>query len=187
MATVVLRPDRWARVDFDPTRVLAIAQRAAADAGLPDGLEVVVEVDDASPLGRTSIDSMDPVLVSLESGALEDPKVPQGLSEETAAGVLGRLLFRVADRLGEGFADAPNDAELTPQDSVTWEVWAATRVARAGHHAQRQRWRYHFRNRHGFSDAADAAFEEVWAAEALTWADLVAIGGRIRSPEPAAG
>ncbi len=175
MATVVLRPDRWARVDFDPDRVLAIAQRAADEAGLPEALEVVVEVDDASPLGRTSIDSMDPVLVSLESGALEDPKVPQGLSEEAAAGVLGRLLFRVADRLGP-FADAPPDDDLTPAQGVAWEVWAAGRVARAGHQAQRQRWRYHFRNRHGFTDEADTAFERLWSAEALSWADVADLG-----------
>ena len=31
--------------------------------------------------------------------------------------------------------------------------------ARAGHQAQRQRWLYHFRNRHGFTDEADAAFD----------------------------
>ena len=31
---------------------------------------------------------------------------------------------------------------------------------------------YQFRNRYGFTDAADAAFDRLWSAEALTWADL---------------
>jgi hypothetical protein len=172
---VVLRPDRWALVDFDPERVLAIATLAAERAGLSDDVEVIIEVDDSSPLGRSSIDSMDPPLVSLESGALEDPKHPRGLSEEGAAGVLGRLMFRVADRRSEGFADAPPDSDLTLAQLVAWEVYAAGRLARAGHRAQRQRWRYHFRNRHGFNDEADAAFDRLWSAEDLTWADLEAL------------
>ena len=58
----------------------------------------MVALDDSSPLGRYSIDSMDPVLISMESGAFEDPKHPRQLSEGGAAGVIGRLLFRVADR-----------------------------------------------------------------------------------------
>jgi hypothetical protein len=175
VARVVLRPERWALVDFDPDRVRAIAEEAADRAGLPADLEVIVEVDDSSPLGRASIDSMDPVLVSLESGALENPKKPRGLSEAGAAGTLGRLLFRVGDRLSPGFAEAPPDADLTLAQVVSWEVYAAGRLARAGHRAQRQRWRYHFRNRHGFNDEADAAFDRLWSAEDLTWADLEAL------------
>jgi len=175
LARIVLSPDRWALVDFDPDRVRALAAEAADRAGLPDDLEVVVEVDDRSPLGRASIDSMDPVVISMESGALEDPKHPRGLSEVGASGTLGRLLFRVADRLTPGFADAQADAELSPAIGVAWEVYAAGRLARAGHQAQRQRWRYHFRNRHGFTDVADAAFDRLWSADDLTWADLEAI------------
>jgi hypothetical protein len=177
MARVILRPDRWALVDFDPDRVLAIAGEAAVRAGLPDDLEVIIEVDDSSPLGRSSIDSMDPVLISMESGALENPKRPRGLSEVGAAGVIGRLLFRVADRRRDDFAAAPADEEIPLPVAVAWEVYAAGRLARAGHQAQRQRWRYHFRNRHGFTDAADAAFDRLWSADDLGWDDLVTLTG----------
>ena len=180
MANIVLRPDRWAMVDFDPERVKAIAAEVADAVGLAADQEVVVEVDDRSPLGRTSIDGMDPIHVSLESGALEDPKHPQQLAEEGAAGAIGRLLFRAADRLTDGFADAPEDPELDPAEGVAWEVYAAGRLARTGRQAQRQRWRYHFRNRHGFSDEADAAFDRLWAADDLTWADVVAISADAR-------
>jgi hypothetical protein len=40
---------------------------------------------------------------------------------------------------------------------------------------QRQRRLYHFRNRHGFSDVADAAFARLWDASGLTWADIQAV------------
>ena len=44
------------------------------------------------------------------------------------------------------------------------------RLGRLGHPVQRQRRLYQFRNRHGFTDAADAAFEQLWEADDLTWA-----------------
>ena len=37
---------------------------------------------------------------------------------------------------------------------------------------QRQRRLYQFRNRHGFTDVADAVFQRLWEGEGLTWADL---------------
>jgi hypothetical protein len=185
LADVVLRPDRYALVDFDPARVKAIAEQAADAAGLPADREVVVEVDDSSPLGRNSIDGMDPIHISLESGAIEDPKHPRQLSEGGAAGAIGRLLFRAADRLRDDFADAPADEDLPPAPGVAWEVYAAGRLARSGQQAQRQRWRYHFRNRHGFSDDADAAFEELWAADGLSWARIEALSAKALAAAPA--
>ena len=182
MANVVLRPDVFAMVDYDPDRIRAIAGAMADVAGLPADLEVVVELDDTSPLGRHSLDSMDPVVVSMESGAFEDPKHPRQLSEGGAAGVLGRLFLRAADRLTEGFADAPEDADLEPAEGVAWEVYAAGRLARSGQQAQRQRWLYHFRNRHGFRDEADAAFDRLWSADDLSWADVRALSTAARTP-----
>jgi len=185
VADVVLRPDRFALVDFDPARIKAITEEVADAAGLPPDQEVVVEVDDSSPLGRSSIDGMDPIHISLESGALEDPKRPRQLAEDGAAGAIGRLLFRAADRLREDFADAPADEDLPPSVGVAWEVYAAGRLARTGRQAQRQRWRYHFRNRHGFSDEADVAFDELWAADDLTWAQVEALSARALAATPA--
>ena len=185
MANVVLRPDQYALVDFDPARIRAITEEAADAAGIDADAEVVVELDDSSPLGVTSLEGVDPIHLRLESGALEDPRHPRQLSEGGAAGAIGRLLFRAADRLRDDFADAPADADLPPQVGVAWEVYAAGRLARSGHQAQRQRWRYHFRNRHGFSDEADAAFEQLWAADGLSWARVEALSAKALAAAPA--
>jgi hypothetical protein len=185
MAVVVLRPDRFALVDFDPARVAEITGEVADAAGLPEHVEVVVEIDDSSPLGVTTLEGLDPIHLRLESGAIEDPKHPRQLSEPGAAGAIGRLLFRAADRLRDDFADAPADGDLPPTVGVAWEVYAAGRLARSGQQAQRQRWRYHFRNRHGFSDDADAAFEELWAADGLSWARIEALSAKALAATPA--
>jgi hypothetical protein len=58
---------------------------------------------------------------------------------------------------------------------VAWDVYAVGRLDRLGHRSQRQRRLYHFRNRHGFTDEADAAFERLWTADGLTWAQITAL------------
>ena len=110
-------------------------------------------------------------------------KAPRKLSEAGTLDVIGKLLFSVRDRLDPAFGDPPADDDLTLQESVAWEVYCVGRLGRLGHPVQRQRRLYQFRNRHGFTDAADAAFERLWTADDLTWADIAAIsaGGPRRS------
>jgi len=50
---------------------------------------------------------------------------------------------------------------------------------------QRQRRLYQFRNRHGFTDAADAAFAKLWEADDLTWADISATSQEALAALPA--
>ena len=60
------------------------------------------------------------------------------------------------------------------------------RFQRLGYKAQRQRRLYHFRNRHGFTDAADDAFAQLWDGEGLTWAEIDAVSQEaIAAKEPA--
>jgi hypothetical protein len=123
------------------------------------------------------IASSDPLVISVESGALEDPKRPRNLSRTGSADVLGRLLFRVRDRLDPEFGDPPADGDLTLPQSVAWDAYCIGRLVRLGfkHYDNRQRRLYHFRNRHGFSDAADEAFDKLWTADNLTWSDITAL------------
>jgi hypothetical protein len=50
-----------------------------------------------------------------------------------------------------------------------------------GFETHAQRWRYNFRNRHGFTDAADAAFDELWRAQGLGWGGVSAVSERARA------
>jgi hypothetical protein len=126
-------------------------------------------------MGRARVATMEPVLITAESGALEDVKAPRQLSAVGTADVLGKLLLSVRDRLDPAFGNPPAEDDLTLQESVAWEVYCVARLGRLGHPVQRQRRLYQFRNRHGFTDAADAAFDRLWSAEDLTWADITAL------------
>ena len=172
--TVTVTPEKFTMVSYDAGVIAAIVQKLLDQIGLSD-LDVQIKVDETSPLGRTQVVSEEPVVIETESGALEDPKRPRQLSEPGAADVLGRALLRVADRRTPGFADAPSDADLTLPQTVAWAVYSNGRLERFGYHSQRQRWLYHFRNRHGFTDVSDAAFETLWNGPTFTWSEIVAL------------
>ncbi|HUF34108.1 MAG TPA: hypothetical protein VMN58_12960 [Acidimicrobiales bacterium] len=172
MADVTVVPQEWTMVHFDSARIEAVAATLVDQIGI--AAPVTIEVDETTPMGRVWVESLDPVVVKVQSGGFEDPKRPRYLSEEAVADVLGRLLHRVRDRLDDAFGDPPPDDDLTLAQSTAWDTYAVGRFARLGYPANRQRRLYHFRNRHGFSDIADAVFDRLWEAEGLTWADLLA-------------
>ncbi|HVE94704.1 MAG TPA: hypothetical protein VNB24_07260 [Acidimicrobiales bacterium] len=175
MANVTVSPTEFHFVTFDAAEVTRLVTEVADLVGLPSDLPVHVAIDETTPLGRTRVASLDPVTLEVEGGAFENAKAPRTLSERSVRDVAARLLFRVSDRLSPDFADAPADEELTLAQTVAWDVYAVGRAARAGLTVSKPRRLYHFRNRHGFNDVADAAFERLWAADGFSWAELDAI------------
>jgi hypothetical protein len=175
MAKIVLTPERFNLVFFDAGHIAELAGQVADRIGFPDDLEIRVEVDERIPLGRVKITSLDPITIAVEGGAFEDPKRPRQLSDAATQDVVGRMLLRVKDRLDPAFEGAPTDEDLTLQQTVAWTVYSEGRCERLGLPTQKQRWLYHFRNRHGFSDVADAAFQQLWNAEHLGWAEILAV------------
>ena len=172
--TVVVTPQQFTFVAFDAALIQRIAEQLVASLGLQDH-DVAIEVDETTPLARTRVEVGDPISIRAESGAFEDPKLPRQQSETTTATSLGRVLLRARDRLLGGFAEAPPDKQLSLAEMAAWETYCIGRLERLGVPVNQQRWRYNFRNRHGFTDHADGAFDRLWAAETLTWDDLRAI------------
>lgn len=172
---VELRPEQFSMVHFDASEIRALVEKLAGEAGLPADLGITVEIDETTPMGRAVLQSTDPVILALESGALEDPKRPRELNPEGAVDVLGRLLFEVRDRLDPTFGDPPPDDDLTLPHATAWQTYCVGRLGRLGHRVQRQRRLYQFRNRHGFTDVADEAFDRLWRADGLTWPQITAI------------
>ncbi len=162
-------------VSFHAAEIRAIVERLVAEIGLAPELSVTIEVDETTPMGRARVASISPVVITAESGALEDVKRPRHLSVRGATDVLGKLLLSVRDRIDPDFGDPPAEADLTLQESAAWEVHCVARLSRLGHPVQRQRRLYQFRNRHGFTDAADLAFDRLWTANRLTWSEITAL------------
>jgi hypothetical protein len=175
MAKIIVTPEQFSLVFFDAGRIAELTGRVADRIGFTEDLEIRIEVDERIPLGRVKIASLDPITVSVEGGAFEDAKRPRHPSEIAIQDVMGRMLLRVKDRLDPLFQGAPADEDLSLQEMVAWTVYSEGRCERLGLPTQKQRWLYHFRNRHGFSDVADAAFYRLWSADQLGWADIVAI------------
>lgn len=174
MAKIEVTPQEFVMVTFDAARIAELAADVADKVGLPADAVVRIEVNEQEPLGRAKVASLDPITITVEGGALEDAKRPRQMSDRRVLDVLGHLLFRVKDRLDGGFGDAPADDELTLQQLTAWDAYAVGRAERAGLPVQKARRLYHFRNRHGFTDAADAAFNRLWDADGATWVDIEA-------------
>jgi hypothetical protein len=172
--SVTVVPESFTLIQFESGRIAELTQEVADQVGLPDGTEVRVEVDEQSPLGKTQVASLEPITLTVESGAFEDAKRPRHLSEKSVRSVVGRLLFRARDRLDPSFADAPTDVDMPLRLHTAWDVYAVGRCARLGLGVQKERRRYHFRIRHGFTDVADETFDRLWNADGLTFADLEA-------------
>lgn len=174
---VTVTPETFTLVGFDAGQLVAITEELLPKVGLDPDAHVKVEVNEQSPLGWAVIGRLDPLTLNLESGALEDPRKPRQLSVAGAQNVLGRLLLEASDRLDPAFGAPALDEPLDPAPANAWETYCAGRLDALGYRYfdQRQRRLYHFRNRHGFTDAADAVFERLWTGDGFTWADLKAL------------
>jgi hypothetical protein len=174
---VTVDPPAFSIVHYDPGRIAAVVTEVAALAGLlPDDVRIDVAVDEQNPFGKTTtvVDGRS-VTILVEGGAFEDPQRLRQFSEANS-----RRLFGVSDRLNRAFGVPPPDSDLTRAEHTAWDAYAVGRYARrTGVDGGRGRRRYAFRIRHGFTDAADRAFDRLWSASDLTWSDLQDICSRI--------
>lgn len=184
---VTVTPTTFTMVEFDHTALTELATRLATEIGLPAELDVVVEVIEQTPAGNVKIESVEPLRITVEGGAIEDPKHPRTLGEHRVVDVLGHVFHQVRDRLDPAFGAPPLDEKLTLPHRAAWDAYALGRLERLGYEAQRPRRLYHFRNRHGFTDEADAAFDKIWSATNLTWPRLIALSDQARSFSPTRG
>jgi hypothetical protein len=184
---VTVTPETFAMVDFDAARIASVVAGLLGRVGLDPDTDVHLEVNETTPMGRVRLTGVAPITVTAESGALEDPKAPRQLSEPGTAEALGRMLFAARDRLDPAFGAPALDDEVPGGVAMAWDVYCVARLGAAGYPVTRQRRLYHFRNRFGFTDCADAAFERLWSAAPLTYADLVEIAASAVSDESAVG
>lgn len=182
MPAVKVLPETFSMVEFDADRIRELASELLDKIGLDRDL--TIEVDETVPFARSHVTSTDPLVVQAESGAFEDNKRPRELSDEAVTDSLGKLLLRVQDRLSGRFDDTPDDDEITLAHLTAWDAFCLGRLARLGYHDQSPRRRYHFRNRHGFTDAADQAFDTLWNADELSWAEIIALSDEALAAAP---
>lgn len=172
-AAITVSPETFANVAFDASDIRQVAADVAALIGFTR--PIAITVDETSPLARVRVDVGDTVALHVDSGALEDRRRQRQFGEATASVSLGRALLRAADRIDGTFADAPDDSDLSLAQASAWNSYAYARLSRLGLAVVQQRARYDFRNRHGFADAVDAAFDRIWSEPSFTWEQLSAL------------
>jgi hypothetical protein len=173
---VTVSPAEFAFVKFDADEIAALVAELAAGFGIVNPIRVVI--DETTPLAKLSeeLDGTGPeatITLHAESGALEDRQHPMSFSVTNASESFGRILLRAQDRLRPDFADAPEDLDLTLEENAAWDTYCAGRLARVGIRVNQQRWRYNHRNRFGFDDSVDRAFDALWNSDDLSWSEVL--------------
>lgn len=170
--TIKVTPETFDYVAFDSAYTARIAARVATMLGVDD-IDIHIDIEESSPLTRVDVDATaDLISIKPHSGALEDRRLTRQQSELGTTVTLAAAMLRARDRLRGGFKDAPADSELTLPQAAAWDTYIMGRLARMDIGVKRQPNLYNFRNRHGFNDAADLAFEKVWGADNLSWSEL---------------
>ena len=175
MTEITLDPPAFEMMLFDAADVLADA--AAAIDRVP-GLELDslgITVDETKPTTRMRVTGLDPATVHLESGTLENTKKPRTYSADAAAVTFTKLAFEISQRLDADFGAPDLQAELTHAERIAWDVQLIGRVKAAGVRVYLPKYRYDFRNRHGFADAVDSAFDRLLEMPSASFADILAI------------
>jgi hypothetical protein len=169
---ITVTPARFTLVPYDADEIRALIEEAAARAGISSSVEIGLTVDEEllAPLNGHMSDVIDgKVVMWISGGNFEDNKRPTYFSADQARVDLAIMLLRAKDRLSDDFADAPLDSQLTLGERAAWDTYAVGRAQRLGVDVRRPRQLYDFRLQHGFTDAADAAFERCWEADHMTW------------------
>lgn len=175
---MTVSPEEFTFVHYDAAEIIDIVAELAEQLEIANPIRVVV--DETTPLAKVyeevdAASSDATITLHAESGALEDRKHPMSFSSTGAREALGRILLRARDRMRSDFADAPADLELTLQENAAWDTYCAGRLERMGVDTNQQRWRYNHRNRFGFHDGVDVAFDALWAAEDLGWSEVMVL------------
>lgn len=177
---IVVKPETYTKVDFDSELIQTLAQRALESvAALPDDLDVEVQVDENQATNRMRIESADPLVLAIDGGALENYKDPRTVGDLESSITLTRLFLEIADRESESFGAPALDAEISRSHRMAWDVNLFGRTSRHGLHIHQPRYRYNFRNRHGFSDLADRTFDKLWSSDSLTFAEIAALSDSV--------
>jgi len=173
---VTVTPTEFNFVKFDADEIASLVAGLATMLEITNPIRVVI--DETTPLAKlseglegTSADST--IVLHAESGALEDRQHPTSFSATNSRESFGRILLRAKDRLRPDFADAPSDLDLSLEENAAWDTYCVGRLARLGVRVNQQRWRYNHRNRFGFHDGVDVAFDALWNADDLGWSAML--------------
>lgn len=173
---ISVSPSTFTKVEYRLDQIVPVVEEVRATIGAGTGLvdsNVELVIDEDQPTARMAVTSLDPIVFALDSGAFEDTRMPREFGVEIASVSLASLFLEYLDRSDDAFGAPELGQPADLADKIAWSVYTHARVQRAGYRVHKPKHLYNFRNRHGFSDAADQAFEALWTREKLTYADIL--------------
>ncbi len=168
---------QFVQIKYDADEIADIVEEMADRLGVSNPVHVVVDETTALAKMSSTVDGASSdatITILVESGALENTQRFTTFSADAARESIGRMMLKALDRMRDDFADAPGDLDLSLGENAAWDAYCCGRLSRLGVEVNEQRFRYNYRNRFGFTDAADARFDQIWAADELGFDELTA-------------
>ena len=176
---ITILPGTFTKVEYDAARLAGLARKALALVlALPQDLDVEVRIDEDQATTRATVAWLEPLVFAVDSGALENLKDPRRCGELESMVTFARLFLEVLDRRTAAFGAPAIDEPVSLAHKVAWNVQLFGRVSRLGLRLHPPRFRYDFRNRHGFSDQADRIFDQLWSTDGLTFPRIAELSDR---------
>lgn len=168
---ITVQPTTFTKVEYDADLLARLAQAALERVpGVPGHTDVQINVMEDAATTTFRIASMEPLVLEVDGGAVEDSKDPRRVGEHESAITFTRAFLEVYDRQADWFhGPALDDADVSKAHKMAWDVNLHGRVSSLGVRLHKPRYIYNFRNRHGFTDRADEVFEQLWTAGETTW------------------
>jgi len=182
---ITVRPERFTKVEYDHGQLVAHAEAALKRVFGPSAdLDIEIEVDEDAATTRFAITAMEPVVVvDLDGGAVENLRDPRRFGGLAADITFTRIFLELYDRRLAVFGAPSLDEQPSQAQRMAWDVNLYGRVARLGLRLHKPRFLYNFRNRHGFTDKADAVFEQLWEAGDTTWRRIADLSDSARGEQ----
>ncbi len=169
---ITVKPDPFHLIMFDAGVIRDLVEEIAGSLGVPTATNIQLTVDEEIPMPivATMADVVDGGYDLWCTGAcFEARNKSRAFSEAHARAEITGMILRANDRVSGGFENAPADSELLPGERIAWDCYTMGRVASLGHKVHIQKRLYDFRLQHGFTDAADAAFDRLWNTSATAF------------------
>ena len=193
MGSVTVTPEEFTFVLFDAGELAATMTELLDRLGLGDR--------DVRGRGRRDVAASPGCSVDVR--AIRWWSGPRAARSRTAAGPghcrprrwsrsAGRMLLRLRDRAGAGFADAPPDDDLTLAETAAWDAYSVGRLARLGYPPTASAGSTTSATATGSPTRPTPLFDRLWTADGLTWAEIGALSEqalgarrpRLTAPDP---
>ena len=121
MTDIYIEPNSFEMVFFDAEKIVNLASEVTQILGLGNE-QIKIRIDESSSMGRSKIESYEPIILAVDGGAFENTQRPRYLGETRTSETIARLLMRIIDRRSRSTFSSSANRKCRPTAQVRVSV-----------------------------------------------------------------